>query len=99
MSLGIEVEKDNDGALFNDIDLSILGQPPIVFDSYDRNIWKEWVLEKVVTNDKFVKGRAEFFEGILGRSHIYSSPYFGAKYEKTAKANLRRSLRQLKKVA
>lgn len=91
----IKVKKDNDGALFNDIDLSILGQPPAVFDLYDRNIWKEWVFEKVVTNDEFVKSRVEFFEEILGRLRIYSTPYFRAKYEKTAKTNVKRALTQL----
>lgn len=93
----INVKTDNDGALSNDIDLSIFGQPRPVFDLYDRNIWKEWVLGKVVSDDEFTKGRAEFLEGFLKR-RIYSTPYFHAKYEKMAKANLRRSLKQLEKV-
>ena len=94
----INVRRDNDGALSNDIDLSILGQPPLIFDLYDRNIWKEWVLGKVVSDDEFTKARAEFLEGFLKR-RIYSTPYFGAKYEKMAKANLKRSLKKLQKAA
>lgn len=91
----INVEKDNDGALFNDIDLSILGKPPQVFDRYDRNIWKEWVLEGVVTDKEFTKKRGEYLQIFLDRPYIYSTPYFRAKYEKIANENLERSLKQL----
>lgn len=87
---------DNDGSLSVDLDLSILGQEPNVFDLYERNIWKEYVWAGRMREKDFVLGRAEVLEKFLDRKQIYATTYFHKKYEKQAQANLERSFKQLK---
>lgn len=90
---------DVDGSLSIDIDLSILGQAPDVFDIYEQNIWKEYVWAGGIGEKEFVLRRRKVLEQFLDRKHIYTTPYFRKKYEKQARANLKRSLEQLKTAA
>lgn len=88
-------EDGKDGAMLTDVDLSIFGQLPFVFDKYESDVWKEYVREGKMSDDIFRQGRRKFVEGFLERKYIYRTPYFRAKYEKAAQANLKRSLAQL----
>lgn len=86
---------DIDGSLSVDLDLSILGQEPNVFNRYERNIWKEYVWAGGMQESKFVQGRSEILNKFLDRKQIYATPYFHKKYEKQTQANVERSLKQL----
>ena len=81
-----------EGRIIVDIDLSILGQPRAAFDAYEKAIRKEYAW---VPDDKFRTGRAAVLLHFLKRKRIYSTPYFFNKYEKRARANLKRSLAKL----
>jgi predicted metal-dependent HD superfamily phosphohydrolase len=85
--------KDADSALLIDVDLSILGQRPEIFDEYERQIRREydWVAEEA-----FVAGRSAVLKTFLDRPAIYSTAFFRNKYEPTARANLARSIELLK---
>ena len=91
----LTAKDDIDGCVSIDLDLSILGQPPLVFDGYEYKTRKEWVLTGVASDEEFTHGRAEFLTKFLERKPIYCTPHFRAKYEKTARQNLRRSLKRL----
>ena len=94
----ITAENDNDGCLAIDLDLSILGQPSPVFDAYEENVRKEWVLTGVVSDEEFMAGRVEFLKRFLRRKSIYLTPYFREKYEGTARENLERSRKNLQRL-
>lgn len=84
----------NDGAIVVDIDLSILGKPPEVFDAYERAIRREY---GHVPDGAFAAGRAEVLRRFLARPTIYATPTFRERYEVAARQNLRRSLSQLER--
>ena len=83
-----------EGKLIVDIDLSILGQSRAKFDAYEKAIRKEYAW---VPDAAFREGRAKVLQHFLKRKRIYSTPYFFKKYEKRARANLKRSLARLSK--
>ena len=89
------IPEDVDGSLLLDIDLSILGQQENISDTYEHNIWKEYVYEGVVSDVMFAERRADILRKFLKRKFIYQTPYFWTKYEKKARENLQRSVRQL----
>ncbi len=79
--------------IVSDVDLSILGAQPDVFDVYERQIRKEysWVPE-----DAFREGRTRIIREFLDlRNIFYSDALHDAGYEDRAYANLQRSLRTL----
>lgn len=82
-----------DACLLVDVDLSILGRAPAVFDAYERQIRAEyaWVPEPM-----FRTGRAGILESLLRRDVIYTTPCFHNRYEAQARANLQRSLAALR---
>lgn len=71
--------------LFLDIDLSILGQDPTVYQKYTQQVRQEysWVPQEVYN----IK-RAEILKRIMGWKSIYRSTHFGMRYEVQAKINL-----------
>ncbi|MBM3734722.1 MAG: N-methyl-D-aspartate receptor NMDAR2C subunit [Acidobacteria bacterium] len=75
--------------LLTDIDLSILGQPDAVFDNYARGIRQEYAW---VPFQDFAQGRRRVLEAFAARNTIFSTPFFRAKYEQIARANLARSI-------
>lgn len=81
-----------DAKLLVDLDLSILGQPEAVFNRYEREIRREYAW---VPEEDFVRGRSRVLEAFASRLSIYSTPFFRAKYESAARANLTRSIIQL----
>jgi predicted metal-dependent HD superfamily phosphohydrolase len=88
----LTLPREPDGQLLCDIDLSILGQEPEVFDEFERRIRREyaWVPEPI-----YRSSRSEVLAGFLRRRSIYQTEFFRARYEQAARANLERSLRDL----
>jgi len=88
-------ELNGDAGLVVDIDLSILGQPPAVFDEFERNVRREywWVPAR-----RFARARSSILESFLQRPAIYHFPPFRERYEATARMNLERALRALESV-
>ncbi len=83
---------DPDAALLVDIDLSILGQPAPKFDAYEAGVRFEyaWVPESA-----FRAGRSKVLQSFLDRPRIYTTDYFCAAFESSARQNLKRSLAKL----
>jgi predicted metal-dependent HD superfamily phosphohydrolase len=82
-----------DAALLIDVDLAILGAPPERFDKYERQVGEEY---SWVPGFMFRRKRREILEAFLARPRVYNTERFRARYESTARANLARSIAQLK---
>lgn len=82
-----------DAQLVVDVDLSILGRAAEEFDAYERAIRQEygWVPDLL-----FRPGRAKILRAFLERPRIYSTAWFGDRYEAQARSNLERSLAALR---
>ena len=81
--------RHSDSVLLIDIDLSILGQKEDRFSEYERQIREEY---SWVPGIIFRPKRASILRGFLDRPRIYSTEMFFAKYERSARANIERSL-------
>ena len=81
-----------DAALLCDIDLSILGRSPEVFDLFERQIRQEYAM---VPEPIYRKGRSEILRGFLNRASIYQTAWFRQRYEDRARENLERVLTTL----
>lgn len=81
-----------DEAVIVDIDLSILGQPPAVFDEYEAAIRREYAH---VSDADFRAGRAKVLRRFLDRPSVYATAPFRRRYEAAARQNLTRSLARL----
>lgn len=88
----LTLPQEADGQLLCDIDLSILGRDPKVFDEFERRIRREyaWVPEPM-----YRSSRSEVLAGFLRRRSIYQTEYFRERYEQLARANLKRMLADL----
>lgn len=88
----LTLSDDPDTRLLCDIDLSILGREPAVFDEFERRIRQEydWVPEPI-----YRTSRAEILSGFLRRRSIYQTDVFRARYEAPARANLERLMKKL----
>lgn len=88
----LTIPREPDAQLICDIDLSILGREPEVFDDFERKIRREyaWVPEPTYRSER---------SGVLGRflrrRFIYQTDHFRDRYEHQAKINLERALAQL----
>lgn len=82
----------HDAAVMVDVDLSILGEPPDVYDSFEDAVRKEyrWVPSIVYRNR-----RANLLGSFLERERLYENEAFVERYEATARVNLRRAIDQL----
>lgn len=83
---------DAGSRLLSDIDLSILGREPHVFDAYQRGIREEYAW---VPEPDFRSGRRRILSTFLARPRIYFTEHFHDRYEVTARKNLRRALAEL----
>lgn len=81
-----------DARLLVDIDLSILGQPSDVFDSYERSIRLEY---SWVPAAAYVAGRSSVLRAFLDRPRLYFTDHFERLYDLQAKANMTRALMAL----
>lgn len=86
-------DPQDDAALVTDIDLTIFGSEPERFDEYERDIRREYAF---AGDDDFRRRRAQILESFLARPAIYATPAFGARFEASARANLRRSIATLR---
>ena len=88
----LTVSEDPDTQLLCDIDLSILGREPAVFDEFERRIRQEydWVPEPV-----YRTSRSEILAGFLQRRSIYQTQVFRNRYEAPARVNLARLTHKL----
>jgi len=84
--------KTLDGQYMLDIDLSILGTRPAVYDEYEINIRREY---KRVPSFIFKKKRKTILQSFLARDRIYATDYFHDKLENQARINLIRAISQL----
>ena len=86
------VPSSPDEQLICDIDLSILGREPGIFDTFERQIRHEyaWVPEPTYRRE-----RSAVLSGFLRRRSIYQTDQFRHRYEALARANLKRLLDQL----
>lgn len=80
---------DTDARIVSDCDLAILGKSKRVFTGYESNVRKEYAW---VPEDVYRDRRAELLKALLERPQIYYTEFFYEKYEKRARANLRRSI-------
>lgn len=85
----LTLAREPDGQLLCDIDLSILGREPEIFDEFESRIRREyaWVPEPM-----YRVTRSEVLAGFLRRRSIYQTEYFRERYEQPARANLERAL-------
>ena len=84
--------KTNDEKLIVDIDLTILGSSPDVYDEFERNVRKEY---KFVPSFIYRKKRKALLESFLANASIYNLGYFKDKYEKAARENISRTIKLL----
>lgn len=82
----------DDERLLIDIDLSILGQSPAVFDRYDEAIRREYAW---VSDEDYRRGRTAVLRSFLDRETIYHTPVFKSRLESQARENLRRAIQRL----
>lgn len=83
---------DRAAQLMCDIDLSILGRPVELFDSYDRRVRAEYGW---VPDDAYRAGRARVLEGLMRRDPLFQTPEFRRRFEAQARLNLGRALAAL----
>ncbi len=81
-----------DEALLLDVDLAILGAPPVVFDVYEAQIGAEY---NSVPEPVRRSRRQSILQGFLERERIFHSEYFRDRLEAQARTNLRRSIAAL----
>ena len=81
-----------DAALLLDMDLSILGAEPDVFDTYEQAVRREydWVDEPA-----WRAGRGAVLNNFLARPHIFHTPEFQDRFEAQARENMARSMKRL----
>jgi predicted metal-dependent HD superfamily phosphohydrolase len=82
-----------DACVLVDVDLSILAAEPLRFDEYERQVREEyrWVPEPV-----FRRERRRILRRLLERPALYNTARMRESHERRARANLERSLSQLK---
>ena len=89
---GLAAGEASDMAIFLDMDLSILGASAEVFDAYEAGVGHEY---REVPTAAFRAGRAAILEGFLARDFLYFSDWGRAQFERRARKNLARSVKQL----
>lgn len=83
-----------DHQILVDVDLSILGCEPALYERFETEIraeyrWVPWFL--------FRSKRAEILSGFLARKRIYATEWFASRYEREARANLSRAIATLRR--
>lgn len=81
-----------DEQLLLDVDLSILGMPPALFDRYERQVRAEYAQ---VPEAAWRSRRKTLLQQFLARPRIYHTGQFRDRLEAQARANLQRSIDRL----
>jgi len=82
----------NDQLLMVDIDLSILGSRPEVYNQFEKDVRYEY---KLVPYFLYRKKRKEILISFVERDEIYRNEVFYEKFEKQARANLANAIEAL----
>jgi predicted metal-dependent HD superfamily phosphohydrolase len=83
---------DDDGKIFLDLDLSILGANEEIYQNYSRAIRREYAH---VPNFLFRRGRKQILENFLKRETIYFTENLRERFEKPARLNLSNEIKEL----
>jgi predicted metal-dependent HD superfamily phosphohydrolase len=86
------VPADTDSRIVVDVDLSILGAPPLRFDEYEHDVRDEYGW---VPNAVFRRERRKILGRLLSRGELFNTPRMREAFEQRARANLERSLVRL----
>ncbi|MFD2563735.1 HD domain-containing protein [Aquimarina rubra] len=86
---GHQVSKSNDINYFTDADLSILGSSWTVYETYYKNVKKEY---KYYPDFMYNKGRVNVLKHFINMPRIFKTDYFYSKFEKQAKNNLQQEI-------
>jgi predicted metal-dependent HD superfamily phosphohydrolase len=78
-----------------DIDMSILGAPWERYSSYARGVRDEYC-PAVTTEARFTAGRIAFLSKVLASRAIFSTPEGISRWERSARDNLTREIRELR---
>ncbi|WP_226634705.1 HD domain-containing protein [Brevundimonas poindexterae] len=89
---GLDALDRSDMAEFLDMDLSILGARPDVFDTYEQNIRREYTF---VPEPLYREARRDILQRFVERPSLYFSDWGRATFEDQARANLERSIQRL----
>ena len=81
-------ETDN-AAIMLDIDLSILGAPPTIYDKYEKNIRREY---KRVPYFIYKKKRKEILQSFLNMKRIFTRDDFYECWEERARQNITKAI-------
>ena len=81
-----------DAQLIVDIDLTILGYPPEIYNVYEKNIRKEY---SWVSAEDYKIGRTKVLQSFLNRPSIYNTSSFKRIYERQARENIITALGRL----
>ena len=84
--------KDNDTNILLDLDLSILGKSPAEYETYSKNIRKEY---RIYPDFMYSKGRKKVLKSMLDLDSIYKTDFFKQEYENQARENLMAELTEL----
>ncbi len=82
----------NDAAIILDIDLSILGATPVIYDQYEKDIRREY---KRVPYFLYKKKRKEILYSFLNMRRIYTREKFYEAWEEQARENLSNTIENL----
>lgn len=88
----LSIAEEPDAALLCDVDLSILGRTPDVFDEFERRIRQEYAW---VHDPAYRSGRTQILKGFLERRSIFQTDFFRERYEALARANVARIVKEL----
>lgn len=83
---------DNDGKVFLDLDLSILGANSDIYRKYSEAIRQEY---SHVSEDLYRRGRKRILENFLKREVIYFTENLRQRFEKQARLNLANEIKEL----
>jgi len=86
------VSGDSDTNYFTDSDLSILGRDWETYSAYGKNVRREYAIYPELI---YRRGRKKVLKHFLTMERIFKTDFFFDKYEKQAKANLRKELNQI----
>lgn len=86
------VSDNNDTNFFTDADLSILGQSWKEYEMYSQHVRKEYA---VYPDFLYNPGRKKVLHHFLSMKRIFKMDYFFEKFEKQARENLSRELKEL----
>lgn len=86
-------EGDRNGAALCDADLAVLAAPGSRYSAYTTDVRREY---GHLPDDEFSDGRAAVLRGLSGRRSLFATAYGREHWERAARANITRELRELR---